>query len=104
VGIRENKVETYLSDKVKEIGGLCYKWTSPGRPGVPDRIVIHEGNSYFVEIKTVDGRLSGQQLREFARLRDKGAEVFSLYGVEEVDEFIVRLQTGEWDTQDANSK
>ena len=35
--MRESSIESYLVRKVKEHGGLCYKFVSPGNPGVPDR-------------------------------------------------------------------
>ena len=38
--MRESSIESYLVRKVKEHGGLCYKFVSPGNPGVPDRIII----------------------------------------------------------------
>jgi hypothetical protein len=36
--VREKVIENYLCEEAKKIGGLCYKFTSPGRRGVPDRI------------------------------------------------------------------
>jgi len=86
MGSRENKVEVYLDRCVKKVGGLTRKWT--GLAGVPDRIVIIKGDVWFVEIKTVDGRLSEIQKREHVRLRDVGARVFTAHGKEGVDEFM----------------
>ncbi len=39
MGVIENKVEKYLDDGVKQLGGITRKWGSPGVDGVPDRIV-----------------------------------------------------------------
>jgi hypothetical protein len=88
MGYREAKVEKYLDKKVKEAGGISRKWVSPGRDGVPDRIVIHDGTVHFVEIKTVDGRLSKNQNREQARLVKAGANVHTLCGENEIDGFV----------------
>lgn len=88
MGVRENKVEKYLDSEVKKIGGITRKWVSPGRDGVPDRIVIVKGQIWFVEVKTVDGRLSVAQNREHARLIEAGANVCTVYGEEGVDSFI----------------
>lgn len=85
---RENKVESYLDKQVKQLGGLTRKWVSPGRDGVPDRIVIVQGRVYFVEIKTSDGKLSDVQCREHQRLRDVGASVYTLFGENDVDYFL----------------
>ena len=38
--MKESYIESYLVRKVKEHGGLCYKFVSPGNPGVPDRLII----------------------------------------------------------------
>lgn len=88
MGVRENKVEKYLDKEVVKLGGLTRKWVSPARDGVPDRIVVIFGLIVFVEVKTVDGKLSPTQLREHNRLIDAGAIVKTLYGVGHVDTFI----------------
>jgi hypothetical protein len=92
MGVRENKVERYLDSEVKRLGGTTRKWVSPGRNGVPDRIVIWRGVICFVELKTVDGVLSSVQGREIDRLREHGAVVFIASGKPGVDEFIKILQ------------
>ncbi len=88
MGARENKVERYLDKQVTAIGGITRKWVSPGRDGVPDRIVILNGRVWFVEVKTIDGKLSVAQEREHQRLRDAGAEVFTVFGEQGVDCFV----------------
>ena len=88
MGVRENKVEAYLDREIKRLGGITRKWVSPGRDGVPDRIVIHQGRVWFVEVKTVDGEYEEGQEREHKRLRDAGAEVRTVWGHDGVDGFI----------------
>lgn len=88
MGVRENKVERYLDKEVVKLGGLTRKWVSPGRDGVPDRIVILDGVVWFVEVKTIDGKLSIAQIREQQRLCDCGANVATVYGIAGVDMFI----------------
>lgn len=61
--VRERTIELYLLKKVKERGGLCLKFVSPGWAGVPDRIVILNKQLAFVEVKRPSGRLS--KLQEF---------------------------------------
>lgn len=92
MGVRENKVEKYLDAGVTALGGVTRKWVSPGRDGVPDRIVIIKGAVWFVEVKTVDGRLSTAQTREQCRLVSHGAHVTTVCGEEGVDAFIERLR------------
>lgn len=92
MGVRENKVEKYLNKKVEELGGITRKWTSPGRDGVPDRIIIIRGTVIFVEVKTSDGKLSSAQKREHERLKSNGAMVNIVYGESGVDHFIEVLK------------
>ncbi len=42
----ENDIEKYLVRQIKRIGALCYKFTSPGTRGVPDRIILYQGNVF----------------------------------------------------------
>ena len=92
MGVREAKVEKYLNDQVNKIGGITRKWVSPGKDGVPDRIVIINGRVVFVEVKTVDGVRSTAQVREHERLKAVGASVLTLHGKNEVDDFIKFLE------------
>ena len=92
MGVRENKVEKYLDDEVKKIGGITRKWVSPGVSGVPDRIVIIAGRVVFVEVKTVDGVRSPVQVREHERLTTAGASVMTVYGKKEVNDFVEFLK------------
>lgn len=58
-------MEAKLVDAVKAAGGVCWKFTSPGTAGVPDRIVLlPPGRIAFVEVKA-----SGEKLRPLQRLR-----------------------------------
>lgn len=88
MGVRENKVEKYLNKRVEEIGGITRKWVSPGRDGVPDRIVIIRGSVIFVEVKTSDGKISTAQKREHERLQSEGAIVYTIYGEKGVDKLV----------------
>lgn len=93
----EAKVERYLNDEVKKLGGITRKWVSPGVDGVPDRIVIVptgvcEPLIVFVEVKTAWGKLSAFQEREINRLKELWCEVEVLYGKDEVDIFIADLK------------
>lgn len=88
----ERDIEKYLNKKVKEIGGLSLKFTSPGQAGVPDRIVIHQSKVYLVELKTVQGRVSALQMAFIRKLKKHGIEVHIIRSKQEVDEFVSDLQ------------
>ena len=57
MGQAEGIVETYLKKECEKQNFTCYKFTSPGTTGVPDRIVIGNGQTIFVETKSSTGRL-----------------------------------------------
>ncbi len=50
--MRERTVEKALIREVEKRGGLCLKFVSPGRAGVPDRLCILPGGVvFFAELK-----------------------------------------------------
>lgn len=87
--MKERNVETYLKRRVEGEGGLCRKWTSPGRRGVNDQIVIFPGGRVsFVEVKKPGEKAKPHQVREHKRLRAQGCTVLVVDTCEAVDEFI----------------
>lgn len=66
--IDERDVERYLIKECEKRGWLCWKFVSPGRRGVPDRIVIRPGGVAFVEVKRKGGRISPLQIRRIEEL------------------------------------
>ncbi len=66
---REDDIETHLYKHVKRLGGMCYKFTVPGRRNVPDRIMMLPGICMqFVELKKPGEVPTEAQLREHARI------------------------------------
>lgn len=88
----ERDAERLLVRGVKKLGGLCYKFTSPGNSGVPDRIVVLNGSVFFVELKKPGGKLTPLQVRQHTLLRQAGATVFTLRGVEEVKQWLTNIE------------
>lgn len=87
--MRERVIEAHLRDGVKRLGGIAYKFTSPGNTGVPDRLVLFPGGRLaFVELKAPGGRLSRMQERQIERIRGLGFRVSVLSSREEVDLFL----------------
>ena len=57
--MKESYIESYLVRKVKEHGGLCYKFVSPGYRGVSDRLIFTPTvKTIFVELISEVGRLA----------------------------------------------
>lgn len=87
--MRESSIESKLVRMVRERGGLCFKFVSPGNPGAPDRIVITPaGRTVYVELKTEAGRLAAIQKWQHEELRKRGADVRTLKGLEQVKAFV----------------
>jgi hypothetical protein len=89
---RESKIERHLAEEIHRMGGLCFKWTSPGCRGVPDRVVIVAGLVCFVELKVPGGRLSKAQIRMHKRLTAEGALVFTAVGFDGVDRVVEAIK------------
>lgn len=89
----EKRVEALLVSGVKQMGGVAYKFVSPGNSGVPDRIILMPGGKiYFVELKREDGQLTNLQKRQINRIRKMDCRVDVLRGMVEVSNFLLRLQ------------
>lgn len=86
--MRESVIEKALVERVKALGGMCEKFTSPSRRGVPDRIVtLPGGKIVFVELKATGGKLSVLQQRDHARRRALGCSVLVIDSLESANAF-----------------
>ena len=90
--MRESDIETYLRQRMQEIGGASYKFTSPQRRSVPDRICIFPGTYgarvAFVELKAPGKKPTAAQEREHQRLRALGCIVVVIDSKDGVDNLI----------------
>ena len=67
--MREKDIEQKLVKAIKQIGGMCLKFTSPGFDGVPDRLVLLPlGRMAFVELKAPGKEPRPLQLRRIQEL------------------------------------
>ena len=90
--MRESTIEARLVRRVRERGGLCYKFVSPGNKGVPDRIVITpDGQTHYVELKSSTGRLSPMQKFQRDELKARNVTVHVLNSVEQVEKFMMEV-------------
>ena len=73
----ESKIEKAVCDYAKEKGFLVYKFTSPNRAAVPDRLLVYPtGKVIFIEFKASGKKPTPAQEREHQRLRGHNVEVF----------------------------
>ena len=88
----ERDIERYLVRRAIEHGGKAYKWVSPGHVGVADRIVLLPGGRvWFVELKTVTGRLSPLQKIFAVDMARLGMNYIVIRSKGEVDELLQRV-------------
>lgn len=84
----ERDIESKACEWARAAGWLVYKFTSPSRRSVPDRMFIQGGRVVFIEFKRPGGELTSGQTREIERLLVAGVEVHVAYSVEEVKEIL----------------
>lgn len=95
--VPEAKIEKYLVDEVKALGGEAEKFVSPGKKGVPDRIVNWPGgNLDFVELKAEEESADDHQARDHERRRKMGFRVFVLNSYKAVDWYIEKGRFLSW--------
>ena len=79
----EKQIERSVCDYAKSIGFLVYKFTSPERAAVPDRMFITpKGKVFFCEFKREGAKVTPAQAREHERLRAQGVTVFVVDSIE----------------------
>ena len=89
--MREKIVENHFVWAVERAGGKAYKFTSPGRKGVADRIAcMPDGTTWFVELKTKGGRLSKLQELFADEVKSLNQRYACLWTKEQVDEWSIQ--------------
>ena len=80
--MKESTIEKHFVAKVKALGGVAYKFTSPARAAVPDRMFIRQdGIVWFCEFKAAGKKPTPAQEREHTRLREHKVNVFVIDNV-----------------------
>ena len=91
----EKAVERYLTDRVKNINGWAFKFTSPGMSGVPDRIILRRGRVVFVEMKAPGAGLTKRQRIMHRCFAGLGFPVEVIRTRGEADDLIRRLEAAD---------
>lgn len=88
MSVLERDVEKALVKRVKELGGMAEKFTSPAKRSVPDRLVLLPGGEiYFVELKAPGKKPTEKQLLDHERRRALGFTVLVIDSVEAANAF-----------------
>lgn len=79
----EKQIESAVCDYAKERGLGVYKFTSPARAAVPDRMFIYKGRMFFIEFKREGQKPTPAQEREHHRLQQHQINVFVVDSIEQ---------------------
>ena len=86
---RERDIEKWLKMEIEGLGGEFWKFTSPGRDGVPDRIAMFpDGRLIFVELKTTRGNPTKIQRYQIGMLLMMRQQVCIVRGKRAAMEFL----------------
>ena len=91
--MREKIIESALVRQVRNAGGLCLKFVSPGWDGAPDRIILlPEGRIFFVEVKAPGEVPRPLQVRRHKQLKEMGFPVFVIDELGKIPSLISSLE------------
>ena len=92
--MRERTVEQALTRAVQAHGGLCWKFTSPGLAGVPDRIIILPGGHVgFVEVKAPGQKPRPVQHHRLNQLHALGATALVVDHPDQIERALNAIRT-----------
>lgn len=90
---REKEIEQKLRAEIEKLGGVFWKFTSPGNDGVPDRIAIFpDCRLVFVELKKSTGKLSAVQRYQINRLVNLKQQVCVVRGESGAQSFLYDMK------------
>lgn len=84
--MQERQIERKMCQAAAKLGCAALKFVSPGKSGVPDRIVLCPGGrTVFIELKRPGGKPRLLQMYAIHRLRELGFPCFVVSTTEEVE-------------------
>lgn len=90
--ITEKDIEQYLVKQATDIGALVRKAQWVGHNHCPDRLIMTNAISVWVEVKAPGKEPRAGQEREHQRMRRVGQKVVTIDTKEGVDQFIKELR------------
>jgi hypothetical protein len=80
----EKQIEAAVCRYARDKGILAFKFTSPARAAVPDRLFITpSGDFYFIEFQRTGQKPTPAQEREHTRLRAQNVRVYVVDNVQD---------------------
>lgn len=92
MGKPEGRIENHLKQIAEDTGFLYFKFTSPGRAGVPDRILIGNGHILFIELKAPGEEPRKLQEITIRNMRNQGADVRVIDSKQDCNRLIDRMK------------
>ena len=90
--MREKIIEKELVARVKAMGGIAPKFTSPRFDGMPDRLVLLPGGRMgFVELKAPGRKPRALQMARHRLLQRLGFKVYVIDGTEQIDSVLEEI-------------
>jgi len=90
----EKEIEQKLREQAEALGCLCLKFVSPGRAGVPDRIILApHGRVIFVELKAPGKKPREIQLYVHQKFRELGFPVYVVDSPAQIQEVLRGIST-----------
>lgn len=93
MGKAESNVEKYLKKEANKLGFLCFKFTS-GDNGVPDRIIVGNGQVVFAEVKAPGEKPRPDQVVMIKKINQRGVPAVYVDTRDEVDNLLEQIQKG----------
>lgn len=88
----ERALERRFKKAVEKQGGEALKLTSPGRIGMPDRLVLAPGGrALFVELKAPGKKMRPLQLKRATELKSLGFSVYCIDSTTDIRRFITEV-------------
>ena len=86
----ETNLEQYLKNQIEKHGGLCFKFIS-GVSGVPDRIIVLNGTTAFIELKQQNKKPTKLQQKIINDINSCGGLVIVVDSKIKIDQLIKNL-------------
>ena len=88
----ERTIEQKLAARVRAMGGIAPKFTSPGFDGMPDRLVLWPGGRMgFVELKAPGKKQRALQMARHKLLRRLGFKVYVIDEINQIDSVLEEI-------------
>ena len=79
----EKEIEAKVNTHARETGWLQYKFISPGKRGVPDRIYMIYGHVLMIEFKALGKKATALQEKEMRAIRKARIDCYVVDNVTE---------------------